>query len=408
MAAAPGFAELRAELEALRGQTAADVKGAEAKARREADPEKARYPVVETAEQEAEQRAILSSRGLGTEQINKKIAKFKKKGGKIKTSAHLLKVGRILGDTLAGYNPRGYQPGQPTAQLTEQHRARIETAGAIARQQAQAAGDQEAQLLLTEAQYGLEQTAKLAKEERDRQRKLEDQEWELVSRDRMVARDLGIPDYMGDIQVIRDQITAARLADAQMENTVQQLELKYAGTRQTRAELGVKKDAVDLAQAKTNLRETPGKEETKRATAEARLKSAELTVEAQEAQRQERIDDEIAEIKGETTDPVEQRAIRAETRKAMAKGRQEARADVAMFRTMTPEDLIARNAERREKGQPEFTKQSIANMVLMGMESNGLVEYDDEGNPVPVDVEAGKILTNLARILQRLFPDPSL
>ena len=396
MAAAPGFAELRAELEALRTQTSAGAVAAEKAARLAADPERARYPVVDTPDKLKAARKDLEAQGLNDEQIEKKLAKFKKKGGKIKTSAKLLKVGRILGDTLAGYNPRGYQPGQPTAQISQQHRARIETAGAIARQQAMESGDQQAQLLLTEAQYGLEQTAKMAKEERDAQRKTEDKEWELVSRDRMVARDLGIPDYMGDINVIRDQITAARLADAQAESRVKAMEEKYSTTRQKKAEL-------DVVKTQDELRNAPAQARREAKLTDARIANTEASTELTGAQLQEKIDEDIAQIKGEITDPVERRAIASEDRKAEATAVLASRETLAMYRTMTPAKLAERNMQRAAQKLPLIDAQAIATMVMMDLDAAGLIEYDDEGNPVALTPKSQKVMDDLAKVLSRLF-----
>jgi hypothetical protein len=404
MAAAPGFAELRRELEALRMSTSKEAQAAAAKARREADPEQARYPVVETPEQEAKARADLTAKGLSSDMIDKRIAKFRKKGGKIKTSATLMKVGRILGDTLAGYNPRGYQPGQPIAPFTQQHQARIESAGEIARTQAEAAGDQQAKLLLTEAQYGLEKTAKLAEEERATIRKREDEEYALVLRDRAVARDLGIPDYMGPIEIIRQQIAAARAADAQAENKVKRLEEQYGILRNEKAGVDVQKARVDTATAKVKLRELPGKQAKEEEYRAAKKESLNLTVEEQIAKKEERLAAENAKIKGESTDPVEVRAIRAEKRKADAAGVVDAQKLVAFIRNQTPASLMEMNRNRIEKGDKPYDAETLTRMLIVKLDAAGLVEFDELGNPTGTTPAAQKVLQGMAQAVTRLWP----
>ena len=63
----------------------------------------ARYPMVDTAEREAKVRKELSQRGMSDEKIDKKIDKFKKKGGKVKLSAKLGLAASALGRGAQGY-----------------------------------------------------------------------------------------------------------------------------------------------------------------------------------------------------------------------------------------------------------------------------------------------------------------
>jgi hypothetical protein len=63
----------------------------------------ARYPMVDTDDRETKVRMELSQRGMSDEQIDKKVAKFKKKGGKVKLSAKLGLAANALGRGLGGY-----------------------------------------------------------------------------------------------------------------------------------------------------------------------------------------------------------------------------------------------------------------------------------------------------------------
>lgn len=62
-----------------------------------------RYPVVDSPEKEKAVRADLANRGLNQKQIDKRIEKFKKKGGKVKTSAKLGLAAKILGAGAGGW-----------------------------------------------------------------------------------------------------------------------------------------------------------------------------------------------------------------------------------------------------------------------------------------------------------------
>ena len=153
---------------------------------RRVDKEQARYPIVETPEQEAEQRSALKAKGLSSEKIDKRIEKFKRRGGKVKTSSKLLKAGRILADTLAGYNPNGYYPGQPTAPLTQAREQRLYRAGEEAFNEALGVGQKKESILAQKAQFTLSQV--VAKQQQEQAAEYE--QWAKVAQG---AQKYGIP-----------------------------------------------------------------------------------------------------------------------------------------------------------------------------------------------------------------------
>lgn len=62
-----------------------------------------RYPTILTEEDERRERARLDRRGLKPKEVDRRIAKFKKKGGKVKTSARMMQAAGMLAGGIQGY-----------------------------------------------------------------------------------------------------------------------------------------------------------------------------------------------------------------------------------------------------------------------------------------------------------------
>jgi hypothetical protein len=84
----------------------------------------ARYPVIETREDEQRERARLRRRGLKPEEVSRRIQKFKEKGGRIKTSSKLLLASQLLAGGIQGY--LATKQGRPLPRGTGLSRVRAE------------------------------------------------------------------------------------------------------------------------------------------------------------------------------------------------------------------------------------------------------------------------------------------
>ncbi|NIQ97260.1 MAG: hypothetical protein GWN87_26100, partial [Desulfuromonadales bacterium] len=63
----------------------------------------ARYPIVETQADIDRETARLKRRGLDDKEIERRIQKFQRKGGKVKTSAKVMAAATMLGGAIRGY-----------------------------------------------------------------------------------------------------------------------------------------------------------------------------------------------------------------------------------------------------------------------------------------------------------------
>lgn len=90
----------------------------------------ARYPTIDSPADEERERARLGRRGLKPSEIDRRITKFKQKGGKVKTSARMMQAAGMLADGIKGYLEVAGHPiargGGMAEQVRQEGAAKIE------------------------------------------------------------------------------------------------------------------------------------------------------------------------------------------------------------------------------------------------------------------------------------------
>jgi hypothetical protein len=218
------FEQFQGQMATLQEQNLQKAEEARAAAIAKEDKEQARYPVVETPEQEAEQRAILVGKGLSPEKVDKRIAKFKKRGGQRKTSAKWRKAGRIITDTLTGLNDGGAAP------ITEAREARLNQAGEDAFNEVMRGGEKMQAVLAQKAQFALGETVRQQQQEQA----VEYEKWEKVAQG---AQKYGIPVQDEEGQPVPKEYLEAQVAEAESyEKQAKQLEQEQKAEMQRQAQ----------------------------------------------------------------------------------------------------------------------------------------------------------------------------
>jgi hypothetical protein len=140
-----------------------------------------RYPVISTPADEKKERARLARRGLDKDEVDRRIAKFKKKGGKVKTSAKVMAAAGMLAGGIQGY--LAAKQGRP-----------IPMRGGLTQLRDQAKARMDEEVLRVEKEAQEQKALVLAKDEREFKTFLEEIKADAALRKQLgkEARDLGI------------------------------------------------------------------------------------------------------------------------------------------------------------------------------------------------------------------------
>jgi hypothetical protein len=116
-----------------------------------------RYPTIDTPEQKKRVTKMLKERGLNDEQIKKRMAKFAKKGGKVKTSAKVALAAKMLGGLAS--RTMAFRYGRPMNAPAPMDVLQQEQAKHMAdiREQANRVADQQTAVVSTKAKASLDQ-----------------------------------------------------------------------------------------------------------------------------------------------------------------------------------------------------------------------------------------------------------
>jgi hypothetical protein len=198
----------------------------------------ARYPVIESPEDEAKERSRLLRRGLKLEEVDRRIEKFKKKGGKIKTSSKLMTAAGLFAGGIEGY-------------LSTKQGRRVRGDQGLVRLQKEAKASLDEEIAKVEKLATEEKALILQEDEREFQVYLTDLKDDAAERKQLAreARSLGVPmkDEAGKALPLEDVARAVTAENARQAQRKEELEQQREARLQTSASFTKAAQAADAS-----------------------------------------------------------------------------------------------------------------------------------------------------------------